>query len=335
MAKSLNELVSDYRKQGGGKRAIVEEIADRVYREPRRYGFRDREEAADALYQFRNRIEKMIDRYVDRGPPFEAYLCSGLGFMARSLHRQQQEYRLRSTVCVRAARLNFEAHEPEPALRAQTHESLSPDGMPPALPSWTAESREAASGMISFPSDFNLPSPLNASETEAMKKRLLFLYLKCAWISNDRDTARLSRLLSIPAGRLSALIGQALRYLEPERRRHEYIISRRDRSWARICLLEERLSGDPDPYQRDEIEHSLCAERLRFKRALFDLRRFRPVVPNSVIAQLLGVPKGTVDSGLYYLRVGKNSPLPSDEEAAPSDVRFRAAHPLPASPVHG
>jgi hypothetical protein len=43
-------------------------------------------------------------------------------------------------------------------------------------------------------------------------------------------------------------------------------------------------------------------ERARCAKAKEELGCLRIVVPNSVVARILGIPKGTVDSGLYYLR---------------------------------
>ena len=156
MDKSLNELVADYKQYGGDRSAIVEEIAQRVYREPRRYGFHGLEEAADAVYQFRARLEKMIDRYVDMGPPFEAYLSRSLSYMAKSIHRQQQECRLRFSVCERSERLSFETHDRD-------------------LPAGTLGLgfSDFGGGKIPqrFPLDFGLPEPSTPSEAAAMKKR--------------------------------------------------------------------------------------------------------------------------------------------------------------------
>jgi hypothetical protein len=75
------------------------------------------------------------------------------------------------------------------------------------------------------------------------------------------------------------------------------------------------------------MEASLERERRRFGRALEELGDMRLIVPNSVVARILGVPKGTVDSGLYYLRrrylgaAGAGEAASADGAALPEEAR--------------
>jgi hypothetical protein len=271
--ESLNSLVSAYKKSGLGRELILERIAGKLYREPRRFGFEGEEDASEALYRYRRRILGLADRYVDLGPPFEVYLFSSLRFLAKTVRRERKQEREREIVCERSERWGFESRAPAPVPLDVDVFSRSPLG------------------------------GLSGPEALALKKRIVFLYLKCAWEASDEATDKIAQAAGVPADWLAAASAQSLRFLEPERRRFEGLGARRDRSWSRLCLLEERLHDEPEPSRRARLESAVRAERGHFDRACADLKAFRPIVPNSVVARILGIPKGTVDSGLYYLRM--------------------------------
>ena len=63
-----------------------------------------------------------------------------------------------------------------------------------------------------------------------------------------------------------------------------------------------RLRSEVEDDKRSRLQDSLGRERRCLESARREIRAFRPTVPNSVVARILGVPKGTVDSGLYYLK---------------------------------
>jgi hypothetical protein len=278
--ESLNSLVSAYKKSGVGRDLILGRIAGKLYREPRRFGFEGEDDASEALYRYRRRILGLADRYVDLGPPFEVYLFSSLRFLARTVRRERKQAREREIVCERSERWDIESRGPSSV-------PLRPGGDGPEIEGF---SRSPVGG-------------LSGPEAAALKKRIVFLYLKCAWEASDAATDKIAQAAGVPADWLAAASAQSLRFLEPERRRFEGLEARRDRSWARLCLLEERLHDEPEPSRRALLESAVRAERGRFDRACVELKAFRPIVPNSVVARILGVPKGTVDSGLYYLRM--------------------------------
>jgi hypothetical protein len=89
---------------------------------------------------------------------------------------------------------------------------------------------------------------------------------------------------------------------------------RRNGSWCRLRFLETRLREELEQPRREKLSSALERERIRFERARSELRSFRPVVPNAVVARILGVPKGTVDSGLYYLKKRAGRIIGEEEE---------------------
>lgn len=265
---------------------VFQRIACEVYRDPLRYGFDCEDDAAEALIRYKERIKSFVFRYTDRGVPFEAYLSTSLRFLARSIRREGRRRREKELVCERSegwdAELRRDSWSSQPFFLEACLD----------LP-WVKEGRKPRGG-----------------EWAAFRTRLIFLYLKCAWDINEAITARVALAAEVPPDWLSAAAAQSLRSLEAERSRFERLCIRRDKAWGRICLLEARHRAELEPRVQGEIALSLRKERERLGRVRRELKAFKPTVSNAVVARILGVPKGTVDSGLYYLR--KRAPLTSD-----------------------
>jgi hypothetical protein len=292
--QTLQELVLGYRASGMGKERIMERVAALVYASHRKYGFDDEDDAAEALLRHRGRIVKLVDKFEDRGIPFDACLASSLRYLAKTVRRSRRQEADKELVCESAVAEGREAEEsfPSPFPRSE--------GSGPGLEGPRAR-------------DFGPPprrrprargGNLRCGELEraAYSTRLVYLALKCAWEIDEEGLARVANSAGVDREWLSTAVEQARRSLATERSRVEALAERRNASWCRQRLLEGKLGAETDPFRRSRLAASLERERGRCARAKAELACLRTVVPNSVVARILGVPKGTVDSGLYYLR---------------------------------
>ncbi|HTX72308.1 MAG TPA: hypothetical protein VMC79_05725 [Rectinemataceae bacterium] len=270
----LHELVLGYRRGTVRKETILERVTEMVYREPSRFGFDDEDAAADAMLKYGRRISTIIDRYEDRGSAFEAYLGSSLRFLAKTVRRDRRRCSEQESVCERAEQMAQVASD------ALTGTGSSSELTAP-------EQTIATQGLTEQPATGN---------------RLVFLLLKCVWDADDEDLRRVAEIARVDLAWLASAVAQARRSLDGERARFETMQERRNASWCRITLLESRIAEEAERGRRDKLAHRLACERRRFDRIRADIGAFKPVVPNSIVARILGVPKGTVDSGIYYLR---------------------------------
>ena len=295
--RTLHDLVLAYRSSGEGRDRIMEKVAALVYGSHGKYGFDDEDDAANALLKFWGRISKLIDRFEDRGLPFDAYLAVSLRYLARTVRRDRRRSVDRESVCERAALPEVSTIDPMPEIAesfavqestyrgAQTERAEDGRGV--------SKRRPRARGCI---------IPRCPAEAAAYSSRLVFLAVKCAWEIDEEGIARTAAAAGVGREWLAAAIEQARRSLESERSRVERLAERRNASWARLRLLEARLADESDPYREERLFSFMERERGRYAKAKAELASLRTVVPNSVVARILGIPKGTVDSGLYYLR---------------------------------
>lgn len=290
---SMQELVMAYRASGKGKDLIMERVAELVYSAHGRFGFDDEDAAADALMKHRGRILKLVERFEDRGIPFDSCLASSLRYLAKTVRRERKQAADREQVC-------------EGAVMGEG--GTGGQGDSGALPPWDAEGIFGAEAAAARPVPRRRPrarggiARCGAAERAAFSSRLVYLAIKCAWEIDDAGIARVALAAGLDRAWLAAAVEQARRSLQSERSRVAGLVERRNASWCRQRLLEGKLGAETDPYRRSKLAASLERERSRCAGAKRELETLRTVVSNSVVARILGVPKGTVDSGLYYLR---------------------------------
>jgi DNA-directed RNA polymerase specialized sigma24 family protein len=307
---TLQELLRSYRAGTAPRERVMERVAGLVYGDPGHFGFDDEDAAADALERHGRRIASLADRFEDRGIAFEAYLRTSLRFLARTIRRQRRRATERELVCERA----LSGFEPGLGTEGSRY---GPEGTPTFM--------RPSRGRAVPPPSAGRPRALAEPERAAFASRLVFLVLKSAWEVDDDLADRVAQASGVDSAWLGSALTQARRSLESERCRYERMESRRNGSWCRLRLLEARLRGEMDEDKRRVFLDAIDRERLRFERARAEIGAFRPVVPNSVVARILGIPKGTVDSGLYYLKKRSRAQhRPRLEEPRPKEPAFDA-----------
>lgn len=293
---TLTDLVLAYRRGGEGKDQIMDRVASLVYGSYARYGFDDDDAAAEALMRYRSRIARLIDRFEDRGQSFDAYLASCLRYLAKTVRRERRRKADREEVCERAAAPGY--CDPGGSFPAEDLRMEDWGTELKAEPIVAPGGRNAPLGRRPRARGGALPPPLKALPSS----RLVYLALKCAWEIDEEGIRRVAQATGMDPAWLGAAVEQARRSLVSEGERYQRLIERRNSSWCRQRLLEARLAQESDPLRSRRHELSLEREKGRFARAQAELAQLRIIVPNSVVARIVGVPKGTVDSGLYYLR---------------------------------
>jgi hypothetical protein len=289
---TLHELITAYKETGDGKARVMEGVADLVYGSFARFGFDDEDDAANALFRYGGRIERLVERFEDRGIPFDAYLATSLRYLARTVRRERRKGRDRELVCERAARLELEGSAEGPEGCRGFGEEPGPKPEEAVARARPGRRPRARGGTLRF----------GRSEAAAYSHRLIYLAVKCAWEIDDESIGRVAASAGADPEWLADAVEQARRSMAAERARIDRLVERRNASWCRMRMLEAKLGLEPDPGRRRALEISFAREAGRRERAERELRGVRTLVPNSVVARILGVPKGTVDSGLFYLR---------------------------------
>jgi len=266
--ESLTSRVLEYQRSQAGLKGLVAELAPRVLRFPRRRFGWDEDACSEFYLFFHPRLLRVLDRFRDQGKPFESYLSSVLHWQARSFVRRRKKDE-------RAWAMGFRlvpAAEPDP------QEMTGPAGSP-------------------APCRLELPR-LGPSD----RKGLLYLVLKCCRRLDPGGIDAAAAATGLDPRRLSGMVEQLRAGLEPVERRLVVLRERRNRAFSDARLLEAELAGQPDDGTAEALRLRLAAANRRMNTAMVRMARVRRDPTNREVARVLGVPKGTVDSGLFWLK---------------------------------
>jgi hypothetical protein len=270
--ESLTSRVLEYQRSQQGLEGLVSEIAPRVLHYPkRRFGW-DEDACSEFYLFFHPRLLRVLGRFRDQGKPFESYLASVLHWQARSFacRRKKDE---------RAWAMGFRLVPPAPS----EPEELFDPGRPSAWP----------------PAPRCLASPRLSTHDRG---RLLYLVLKCCRRLEPEHLAAAAEATGVDSRRLAVMVEELRAGLEPAERRLAALRERRNRAFSEARLLEAELAGRPEGDADAALRLRLAAANRRMNAAMARMARVRRDPTNREVAAVLGVPKGTVDCGLFWLK---------------------------------
>jgi hypothetical protein len=284
----LTERVLRYQRTRQGLKELLALLAGEIYGYPRCRGSRAEDDGGEFFLFFYPRLLRTLERFQDQGRPFEWYLHSVLrwhylGFV-RWKRRRERSW---------AAGALPALWEAQPASGPAAEDS-SPESRTEAfeLPGWLGPEM---ADLFSLDGGAPLQRP-------ADRKRLLVWALKQVRSLREPDLEKLAAWTGTGEERLRALCGGLRERLARRERRLELLVERRNRAFAALQLAQQALAGEPEPAGR-----ALLAGRAARARRCLHLSQERisrvPLQPsNRELAQALGLPKGTVDTSLYWLK---------------------------------
>ncbi len=270
----LNDLVA--RKRQGEDdlgTVILDRIARDVYSRPQLYGLHSEDDVGEIFEHYWTRIVGLVDRYEDIGSTFEAYLVSTVRYMALSLRRKKVRNADREAIFV-----------------ADSESELSGNAGP-------LQSRHIPSRKILKEAGFPALSDQRISAV-VFRRRMVYLCIKCANLLDDGEAMMIASSVGLDEQvlienlRRARALGLGLRQRTASRRRG------RDSAWLRMGTASRRLTRETDLHVRQFLEGRVERDHGLYTRAIAGLSKATPVISNKAVAELLGVPKGTVDCGV-------------------------------------
>jgi RNA polymerase sigma factor (sigma-70 family) len=271
--ENLTQKVLQYQKTGQGLREIVNEIGPRIYQFPRRTMGWDEDACGDFFVFIHPRLLRLIARFRDQGRPFENYLWAVLNWQLRNFARDRARSERRWQVSLRVEPVEAPAVEEAP------------------------ERGEAGTDVSAAGAAF-----ARCIRSDADRRNFLFLLLKCARHLDGEPAPELARLAGVSPETLLSLASELRGLRAPREARQRTFRERRNRCYAAARLLESEIAAEVDAGRREVLQESLHRMRRRMVSAMKRMSRVGLAPTNREIGKVLGVPKGTVDSGLYWLK---------------------------------
>ncbi len=276
--ENLTEKVIAFQRSKTGLEEIVAALAPRVYRYPRHKLGLDEDACGDFYAYFQPRLLRLLARFKDQGKPFESYLCSVMSWQLKNFARERRKAERGWNAALRLE-AGFQAG-PGTGQEPEVEEGPSPQGFPDAA-------------------ELQLRGLL---EKECDRRNLLILALKCLRSLTPERIAALSSLTRIPEQTICGYVRLLCARTEPRERRLECLRERRNRAFSQARILEAELAEEMDPARQESLASRLARTRRRMRTAIRRMSRVLLNPTNRDIAEVMAIPKGTVDSGLYWLK---------------------------------
>ncbi len=270
MGKSnLTQAVDDFKRTGENEEEIIEEVACQIYFSPLLRKYLSGEQRNDFLSFFYAEIPLLIRNYHYSGKPFEAYLH----FIAKRrvlsyLKKQKEKHEI--------IRIIEDVHFAQAA-----YQSVFPEDKTSAEEDLVNRIRKI--GKIS-------------------NKRILFLFLREFSVSDPQKLSAAARLTGYNeewiqqcADKLRALVYRRIK-------RAEELKKYRNRIYFTLFLTEKRLSDAVYESERKSLRNDITMLKTKLKTMNTALARTHSFPTHKEIAMVTGDPKGSVDSGLYYIK---------------------------------
>jgi hypothetical protein len=260
-------MVLEYQRSGENLQAIVQRLAWRIYRYPLQHRGHDEDDCGEFYLFFYPRLLRCLARFRDQGKPFEWYLNAVLRWHWKAYCQRQRAQRAGWLLAA------------APQLWEQP-----PEG--------------------DFAADAGLGRPEQAGSLggRADRRRLLLVALKNVHTLPDESLGLLSRLSGVPEAWLELTVDRLRQRLFAREVRLHALYARRNRCFAALLRDEQALRWESEPSRRAELLLRIEGLRQRLTRSQARIRR-TPLCPtNRDIAALTDIPKGSVDTSIYWLR---------------------------------
>jgi hypothetical protein len=276
----LTEAVLRYQRTGTGLGELVQRVSCLVYDYPRRRTGFDEDDCGDFLLFIRRRIPSFIHNYRYGGKPFEAYLNGCL------------RWQLRSFGAHKSARLRQDRLSNAP----DRWEEISELSI-----RVTALTAYGGTAVAEVPAHIRVPRQ-KRQRRALTGRRLVVLAMKGCLRLQRADIEALARA----TGYSPEYLAQAWESLRAasERRlaRLQQLRARRNRTFFRLLCVQDQLAALQASGGSDRLEEEAQRLRTRLLTIREQISRMSLAPTNHEIAQVCGIPKGSVDSALYYLK---------------------------------
>ncbi len=273
---SLTDAILRYQKTGEGKKALVDDIALRVYRIAHLKPDWDDDAAGDFFCFFFPKIPGLMDRYVYSGSAFEAYLYVHVIWSIKGFARKLKSRSYEETFITFES--FWEVHERSPEEDFFSKEDISE----------------------------NLRVCFRIDEEGTFldakwKQRFIFLILRESEYLDNSLVESIVAATGVNRKWLMNCVVSLRSRMEKRRRRLENLRTRRNYWFSQYYILQLRIADTFEDEKKEKLLRKLAYARTRFIRARERVIDMHAHPTNRDISEVLNIPKGSIDSGIHQV----------------------------------
>ncbi|MBN1647793.1 MAG: hypothetical protein JW874_07160 [Spirochaetales bacterium] len=277
MKTDLTEMVLRYQKERKDYSSCFEKISELVYLYPKRKYRWPNEQCSDFYTFFYPLIERIVNRFSYRNSAFEAYLNTYLRYnLKRFIIRQKKQEKYFDIIDH-----HLLWHRPYSEFDYVSENELEIDSK--------------AGTILGINKNGVIMS-------ESFRKRYLYLVLKNTGRINSEMKEKSCQMLDMEPEQLDTMMDRLNHGIEKRLKRFNMLSERRNLYVSRIFEYQKRLLNEDCPTEKNRLRNQLMILKKRLGRTNNEISRVQTSPTYREISEILDVPKGSVDSGIYYLR---------------------------------
>ena len=147
------------------------------------------------------------------------------------------------------------------------------------------------------------PAYRNRITRSRIRKRLLFIALSNPYSLDDNLIAQVSEVTGYSADCISRSSLAIKEKIQEKRESLQHMKERRNGYYFQILVIQSRIMDETDPGKRIWLEEEIQRLRLRIERVSKKITaKISCLVSHQDLAQVLGIPKGTIDYNFFSIR---------------------------------
>ncbi len=262
-----------------------------IYSYPSKISYRYKDFGGDFWFLMQSKIESIIKKFVYRGIPFEAYIATILKyqfitFLQKTINNNKK----------------IHMYDNKKALFAITQEKKYRQ----------QEVRECEDGYITLraekPKNFFTISQLivflkTCMKSKASEKRIWWFILKYSPVLPKDRVIELSESVGISESYIESIFRSLQDDIAKQEKRREKIVTLCNTYFSMYSYIEKVLGDDTCTHKEvKELNKRRLDLKRKYKKKINTLQFLNFTVSNARISEVLGIPKGTIDSGISLFK---------------------------------
>ena len=277
--EEMDKLTRDilrWQNDGTGFQSVLRQISELVISRPRKaYGWSE-DECCEFYCFFYRRMIKLAGNFRYKGISFKALLYYSMDWQMKTFHRkyrtgERREYCLKYDSILSAEDVCDSSADNCLTVPEHVRKSLKVD----------------SSGRIT---------------DRGLRKRVIMLLLKNSPYINDAYVDAAVRLTACDRKWLDGVLLELRDRTERKLRRYNNFASASNRAYSEICALHRDFSDCRTAAEKELLLSRLLLLKQRLKRACINKSNVKLMPTNTEISEVMMLPKGSIDSGLFYLK---------------------------------
>ncbi len=283
--ENLTAMLISYRNGALPKKEIAEAISLFVYKFPlKAYRWKE-DDCSDFFSYFYPKINKIIDTFKITDVPFEAYLIKTLKLQIKTFAAKKTAEDISRKILKNK---EFWSYDNNQAYCAESD-----------MESYKQDSQSTYFFIKKIFSDKKIK---NSSRNKTLKKRTLLLVIKNMHNIKETEIPAIAEILDCSSEWLYEAFFKINQKVEKKIKRKSLLEERRNRHFCKLYQLHELLSNSELQEEKDRYYSAIIKIKLYIDKITKKIDMIMPEPSHKEIAEIMNIPKGSVDSGLFYFK---------------------------------